>query len=203
MDPVYRIGLIPHSPHLTDGSICVRTWTFDDLPSVEEASRDPSIAYGTSLPSVFSDEEGRAFIERQQGRFTSGEGLSLVIAEESSDQAAGYVGLFHRQQAGVVGLGYWTVASHRRQGHALGAAKLITRWALNLPGIHRIEALVHPSNTGSNKVLEGAGFVHEGLLRNLYPSEETRLDMNLFSLIRSDIENASGGRLGASDGLPN
>jgi len=115
----------------------------------------------------------------------------LAVAEETSDQATGYVGLFHRQQSGIVGLGYWTVASHRLRGHALGAVTLITRWALNIPGIYRIEALVHPLNTGSNKVLEGAGFVHEALLRNFYPSEETRLDMNLISLIRVDIEGES------------
>ncbi len=188
MEPVYRIGLIPNSPPLTDGHTCVRAWTFEDLPSVHEASCDPSIAYGTSLPGVFSDKEGRAFIERQWSRFSSGEGLSLVVAENSNNKATGYVGLFHRQQLGIVGLGYWTVASHRRQGHALVAVKLITRWALRIHGIYRIEALVDPLNTASTKVLEGAGFLREGLLRNFYPSGETRLDMTLFSLIRSDIE---------------
>ena len=191
MDPVYRIGLIPNSPQLSDGDSCVRAWTIEDLPLVEEASSDPNIAYGTSLPRVFSDKEGRAFIERQWGRFSSGEGISLAVAEERSDQATGFVGLFHRQQLGVVGLGYWTVASHRLRGHALRAVKLVTRWALDIPGIYRIEALVLPLNTGSNKVLEGAGFVREGLLRNFYPSEDTRLDMNLFSLIRSDVESES------------
>jgi len=49
---------------------------------------------------------------------------------------------------------YWTVPSRRRQGLARGGLNLLSRWALGLPAVVRLEALVEPNNEGSIRVLE-------------------------------------------------
>ncbi|MDQ3891916.1 MAG: GNAT family N-acetyltransferase [Actinomycetota bacterium] len=192
MDPIHRPGAIPAFPGLRDGHILLRDWTFEDLPCVEEASRDPFIPTGTTVPSPFSEEGGRAFVQRQWGRRASGQGLSLAITEARTDDAVGLIVLLHRQQPGVVGVGYWIVAGHRRRGFALAAVHLLSRWALGLPAVARLEALVEPGNDGSVRVLEGAGFRREGLLREYLELRSTRSDVWLYSLIRSDVQHPSG-----------
>jgi RimJ/RimL family protein N-acetyltransferase len=165
VDPVYRPGAIPEPPELSDGQVLLRSWTYCDLPCIEEASRDPVIPTGTTVPSPFSEQAGLAFLERQWQRSASGEGLSLAVTEAGTDTAIGLVCLLHRQQPGVVGVGFWTVESRRRRGFARRGVSLLSRWALGLPAVARLEALVEPDNEGSIRVLEGAGFRREGLLQ--------------------------------------
>ncbi len=172
---------------LGDDDVCLRPWSCDDLACVEEAGRDPVIPQRTTVPNPFSDADGRAFIERQRGRAASGEGLSLAIVDARSGSAAGLVCLMHRQQPGVVGVGYWVVASHRRRGLARRSVVLLTRWALHLDPVDRIEALVDPSNVASLDILERAGFQPEARLRAYFDIDGVRSDALLYSLISTDI----------------
>jgi RimJ/RimL family protein N-acetyltransferase len=192
MEPVLRPGALPDPPELGDAQVLLRSWTYTDLPCIEEASGDPLLAIGTAVPRPFSNEAGLAFIERQWQRSISGEGLSLAITETGSDSARGLVSLLHRQQPGVVALSYWTVGGRRRLGLARSALILLSSWALNLPAIARVEALVEPDNAGSIRVLEGAGFCREGLLRSYLELPNSRKDVLLYSMIPGDLPPATG-----------
>lgn len=188
MDPIYRPGVIPEPPELRDGQVLLRQWSYDDLPCIEEASRDAVIVSGTTVPNPFSEEGGRAFVERQWGRLASGEGLVLAMAEAATGTATGMMCLLHRQQPGVVGVGYFTVVSCRRRGATRTSLNLLSRWALSLPGIVRLEALILSENEGSIRVVESVGFRREGLLRKYLDLGLTREDAFLYSLIEEDVE---------------
>lgn len=187
VDPILRPGVIPVPQELRDEPILLRSWSYQDLGCIEEASRDPDIPSGTTVPRPFSEEAGRAFIERQWGRSASGEGLSLAVAEAGTGTAVGLIALLHRQQPGVVGVGYWIVASRRQQGFARRALGLLSHWALSLPAVNRLEALVEPGNEGSIRVLDDAGFRREGLLRAYLDLHTLRVDVYLYSLIEGDV----------------
>ncbi len=187
VDPVYRPDAIPDPPELSDGQVVLRNWTYSDLDCVEQASRDPVIPAGTTVPRPFSKESGLAFLERQWQRSVTGEGLSLAVAEAATDTAVGLICLLHRQQPGVAGVGFWTVAGRRRQGFARTSLGLLSRWALGLPAVVRLEALVEPGNEASTRVLEAVGFRREGLLRSYLDLGDLRRDAMLFSLLREDL----------------
>ena len=93
-------------PPLEQGSVRLREWRIDDLPRIEEASRDPEITQDTSVPTEYTTEEGRAFIERHRGRNTNRGVLSSAIADRSTDTARGLIILMKRSKHGVGGLGY-------------------------------------------------------------------------------------------------
>jgi RimJ/RimL family protein N-acetyltransferase len=189
VDPVYRPGLITSPRGLNDGRVALRAWSYGDLAWVEEASQDPVITAGTTVPNHFTEASGRSFIERQWGRWESGEGLSLAITDVLTDTAVGFVTVLNRQQPGVAGVGYGIAASRRGQQSASGGARLLSRWALNLPTIHRLEALVEPRNLGSIRVLEKIGFRREGLLRRYLDVAGVHRDAWLYSLLPDDIGN--------------
>jgi [ribosomal protein S5]-alanine N-acetyltransferase len=191
VDPIYRPGVIPDLAELSDGQVLLRTWSQDDLGCIEAASLDPVIPGGTTVPSVFSEEAGHAFVARQWGRSTSGEGLSLAITEAGTGVAVGLIVLLHRQQPGVVGVGYWMLASSRRRGFTRRALSLLSPWSLGLPAVTRLEALVEPWNNGSVRVLEGAGFRLEGLLRAYLDLDTGRADALLYSRLGDDTEDAA------------
>jgi [ribosomal protein S5]-alanine N-acetyltransferase len=159
----------------------------------------------------YGPEEALAWIEAQWRRLQADTGVSFAIADTGSGEALGCIGLNARPQPGTVpaahpdglvfapqpgtvGIGYWVLAGARRRGLASHAVALATRWALAEAGMARIEALVEPDNVASQRVVERAGFVREGLLRAyLEPHlDGERADAYVYSLIAADRHILSG-----------
>lgn len=177
--------LLPYpEPPLTDGVVRLRRWEARDLPCIQAASTDARIPQATTVPPVFSEAEGMAFIERQWRRQSDGEGLSLAIARLEPDIAVGLVTLLFRREPAVVGLGYWVVPSARGHGLAARAVALLAPWALRLGTVNRVEALVETENVASLRTLAAVGFRREGLLRSYLRGTG---DAIMHSLIRTDL----------------
>lgn len=161
-----------------------------DLPCVAEASRDPVIQQGTTVPRVYSEREGRAFIQRQHGRLTNGEGIAQAVTDARSDRAVGQLVLLLRPPPagpGVAGIGYWIVESVRGQGVATRGLQLLVPWALTGLGLDRLEALVEPENVASHRVLEKVGFTREGVLRSYLLGVGTATDAVVYSVVPGDF----------------
>ena len=168
-------------PPLHDGTIVLRRWKRSDLDCVREATTDPRIRAGTTVPAVFTFEAAHEYIERQWGRVEHGDGLSLAIADAHTDDARGYAGLTLRPQPGVAGIGYWVVPRARNRGYATRAVRLLSAWALSEAGMARVEAWVEPRNVASQRVVTAAGFAREGVLRSFLVLGERRADAVVFS----------------------
>jgi RimJ/RimL family protein N-acetyltransferase len=173
-------------PPLTDGVVVLRRWTEGDLGCVEEATRDPSIPKGTTVPAVFTPTEGMAWIERQWSRHDEGTGLSQAIADAASNEALGAAVLMARKP-GTVEIGYWLIPRVRARGLGSRAIGLLARWAVTDASLARVEALVVPDNVASQRVLEKAGFRREGHLRSYLVFERERADALVYSLLPSDL----------------
>lgn len=171
-----------HYPtRLTDGVVHLRPWADGDLECVEQAAQDPRIPEATSVPADYTPDEGLAFIHRQHLRLTSGQAVSLAIADHDTGAALGLVILACRPQPGVAGLGYWVVPKARQRGLAGRAAGLMTGWGLDAAGFARVEAWVEPGNAASQRVLESNGFAREGLLRSFLVLGGRRADVLVYS----------------------
>jgi ribosomal-protein-alanine N-acetyltransferase len=59
-------------------------------------------------------------------------------------------------------LGYWVAAQTGGRGHGTAAARLICAFAFEHAGLHRVQPAVIPRNIRSIRVVEKAGFRHEG-----------------------------------------
>lgn len=176
-------GPLPVEPDLTGGSVRLRRWAMSDLACVEAASREGRIPHGTTVPAVFSEEAGHAWIRRQHARRDAGQGWSLAVCDADTDRAMGCVVLLLRPQDGVAGLGYWLAPDDRGRGHATSAVRLITAWGLQHVGLARVEAWVEPHNTRSIAVLARGGFAHEGRLRAFLAIPPGRSDALVYSRI--------------------
>lgn len=182
------MGLDYPDPELRSDLIRLRRWSYDDLPCIEAAGTDPNIPQGTTVPADYSEREGRAFIERQWDRQTSGQGVSLAIAPAATNEAKGLVFLGLDRIRGHCRLGYWLVPSAREQGLGSEAVFLASRWVLTETEVHRLVARVEPNNEASLALLRKCGFTEEGLLRSwLWIGEELH-DAIQFSLLESDLE---------------
>jgi ribosomal-protein-alanine N-acetyltransferase len=173
-------------PPLTDNVVVLRRWARGDLCCVEEATQDPDIPKGTTVPATFTPAEGPAWIEQQWSRRDEGTGLSQAIADAASNEALG-AGVLMARKPGTVEIGYWLIPRARGRGFGSRAVGLLARWAVTEAALARVEALVVPDNIASQRVLEKAGFQREGHLRSYLVFERQRADALIYSLLPSDL----------------
>ncbi|MGI5146861.1 GNAT family N-acetyltransferase [Plantactinospora sp. CA-294935] len=179
---------LAYPPPLHDGVVRLRPWRDTDLSCVEQASQDPRIPQGTTVPAHYTTEAGLTYIARQHARLTSGQGVALAITHQHTDQAIGHINLIARPQQGVAGIGYWIVPDARRQGIASRAISLTTTWGLSPGNFARIEAWVEPDNHASQRALEINGYLQEGRLRSFLTFGTRRADVLVYSRITADTQ---------------
>ncbi len=98
-----------------------------------------------------------------------------VMVERETETVVGDVG-FHGppDESGTVEIGYSVLPDRRRRGYATEAARGLTTWALEQPGVRAVAAACETDNIGSIRALERAGFTRigedNGLVRWRYPS---------------------------------
>jgi ribosomal-protein-alanine N-acetyltransferase len=166
----------------------LRPFRLSDLPLVREASTDPYIPTITSIPSVYSDDEGRAFVNRQHDRAFGGHGYPFVVAEPSDpDRGLGAVGLWLRDiESGRATIGYWLIPSARGRKLATAALVGMVTFAFEELAIPRLDLFVEPWNTASQRTAEGAGFAKEALLRGWERIENQQRDAFGYVLLREE-----------------
>lgn len=152
---------------------------------VEEAARDQSIPLITTVPTTWTPDAGRAFIDRQNSRLSDGEGWSLAILERASQRAIGQIGLWiSHLHNGRADLGYWIVPSSRGRGAASEALQALSDWAFDHLDVDRLSLYIQPTNTASIKTAVHAGFEYEALLRSWERIGGTQHDMWSYVRIR-------------------
>lgn len=173
---------------LTDGVVTLRPLRPDDTDAIHELHALPDVV-ATSVPPVTPD---RAKIEARcahaASRWLAGERADLVILDAASGTIAGDIGLYYQEpQTGQAMIGYSMLPAWRGRGYATRAARLVSRWAFGTAGIARLVAGTMPTNVGSQRVLEKAGFQREGFQRARLPSTGGgRVDDLLFALLPGD-----------------
>ena len=63
---------------------------------------------------------------------------------------------------GVVEIGYGILEEYQGHGYATEAVSAVVNWALQQPGVTRVEAETVPDNRTSQRVLEKCGFLPSG-----------------------------------------
>ena len=92
-------------------------------------------------------------------------------------------------------IGYSMLPAWRGRGFPTRAAQLVSLWAFAETGIARLIAGALPTNLGSQRVLEKAGFKREAYLRSRLPGTDGRRSDDVqFALLAEDLL-ADGARL--------
>jgi ribosomal-protein-alanine N-acetyltransferase len=175
-------------PILRRGPVRLRAFRHADLDLVRSVADDPMIPLISTVPASGTHEEALAFVDRQHERVASGAGYSFAIADAETDEAAGQIGASLREHAfGRASVGYWVAPRYRRRGYVTAALDALSRWALELDGLARLELCVEPSNEGSWRAAERVGYRREGLLRGWTTIGDGRRDVYIYGLLRDDL----------------
>jgi RimJ/RimL family protein N-acetyltransferase len=180
-------------PTLVAPPVVLRPYAAADLPLVRQAAADPLIPSISSVPRHYTDDAGRAFIQRQHARSTEGDGYSFVIAPGAEPKSGiGSIGLWLREiESGRASIGYWLVADARGQRMATHALRAVVNFAFEALSIPRLHLFVEPWNVASARTAEAAGFAREATLRGWERIDGEQRDADCYALLHAEWSSPS------------
>ena len=150
-------------PLPASGPVGLRPFVDADLGLVAELASDPYIPMIGTVPAVFTEAEGRAYLARQHQRLRSGAGYSFAIADLETGRAVGGASLW-LHQGGRATAGYVVAPAARGRGFGTAALRAVTAFAWTLNHLDRVELFIEPWNIASLKVAESAGYQRDQLV---------------------------------------
>lgn len=170
---------IPDLPggRLTDGVVLVRPVFPDDVDNVHSLHTLPEVLE-TSVGAATTRDETARRSERAFSMWLAGDRADMLIFDAQSGAFAGDIGFwFMEPMTGQGMIGYALMPEFRGRGFATRAANLVAEWLFDHVGLERLIAGTEPDNTGSQRVLERAGFTREAYLKSRLPAHNGgRLD---------------------------
>ncbi len=132
------------------------------------------------FPHPLTESDTREYIET-----TLRQSLTAVFAIEVDGQAVGVIGLTlgEGERRHSAELGYWLGEAFWGRGIITDAVQAVTDYAVKELQLRRIESYVFSWNPASARVLEKAGFVREGILRNSVIKDGVLLDRWLYAYL--------------------
>lgn len=96
-------------------------------------------------------------------------------------------------RSGVAEIGAFLGAEARGRGIVTQAVSAMARWCFEERGLQRVEWRCAPGNLPSRAVAQRLGFTHEGTLRQCFDIRGTKVDLEMWALLREDWEPSRSG----------
>lgn len=164
----------------------VRPWTRADRAALLRHADNPNVARYLSLrfPNPYHEVDADAwfdFLESQDG--------PEAWAIEVDGEAVGGIGVRRGQaESSHSGeLGYWLGEAYWRRGIVSAAVRVVVPFAMARWNLSRLCAYAASDNVGSIRVLEGAGFEREGLMRARAIRNGRAQDHLVFGLVKQSL----------------
>lgn len=175
--------LTPPAEPLSDGVILLRTWEERDVDQILDACQDTSIQCYIPIPRPYHRADAVGYVARTARQWEDGSKAAFAVVDPADD--AVLWGAIVLALSGATGqAAYWVVPSVRRGGIASRALALVTHWAFAELRLGVVLLEIDPTNVGSIRVAESAGYREAGHLDvNFATGERNHL---LFSRLFTD-----------------
>ena len=158
----------------------IRPWRLDDAESLAKHANDRKVWLGLRdlFPHPYTIDDAHEFLQKK----IIGQSATIFCIEING-AAVGGIGIHpgqdvHRHTAT---LGYWLGAEFWGRGIMTEAVAALTDFCFENFPLRRISAEVFANNPASARVLEKAGFILEGRLRNHVLKDGELLDSLLYA----------------------
>lgn len=129
-----------------------------------------------------------ALVQKIIGDYSSGASCRWAIARVEDDLLVGTCGFSWWSHAHLnAELVYDMAPAYWRRGIMRRAIDTVVRWAFDVAGLNRVQAVVMTTNQPSIALLEKCGFSREGLLRQYRIARGTPADFFMYSLLARSV----------------
>lgn len=167
--------------------VSLREYELSDAAAVLEWAGDPRVT--RYLTWGWGDAAGAESLVRQAASSAAQQPrdvFEVAVVENESGRVVGGVRLsvrdwMHRR----ADIGYVLRQDRWGRGYATEATALLMRFGFDF-GMHRIEAMCHPQNQGSVRVMEKVGMRYEGRMRDVHRVSGDWWDALLYAKLAGD-----------------
>jgi RimJ/RimL family protein N-acetyltransferase len=183
-------------PTIRHGQFTLRPLSEADIDAIYQSCQDPLIPRFTTVPSPYSIELAQSFVrERARQLFEEHKAIQwiLTVSKDVSQDAfkidgETFIGPFSihaiEENNHIGEIGYWLNKDVRGHGYGSIGCQMLTNYAFETLGFRRLAGIVDNDNEASKKLLLGAGYAHEGLMKSRVTRADGRqIDMDLFAAI--------------------
>ncbi|WP_328996738.1 GNAT family N-acetyltransferase [Kribbella sp. NBC_01245] len=168
-----------------------------DIERTTEACADERTQHWLSaMPSPYTAEHAKGFIETRREFAATGSGVSWAIADAGDDRLLGNVSVFdmtHRVDHTLGEIGYWAHPDARGRGVMTAAVALVIRQAFTPIdkgglGRRRLVLLANEPNSASRHIAEANGFTQVGVQRATAPLRDGSYDnLVMYDLLATEV----------------
>jgi RimJ/RimL family protein N-acetyltransferase len=126
-------------------------------------------------------------LRKFRAHFDLGVEFGYAIFERERGAFVGGTGLHPRAGPGALEIGYWIHVDHVGKGWATEAAGALTRAAIELHEVRRVEIRCDPVNVKSSAIPRKLGFRLEATLRAVTPSPEGLRDAMVWTMLDDEL----------------
>jgi RimJ/RimL family protein N-acetyltransferase len=178
--------------------LVIRCWSPRDAPLLKDAIDSSLESLQRWMPWAHEEpapvEQKVKLLRRFRGRFDLGQEFVYGIFDADETEVVGGTGLHPRADDASLEIGYWIRDSRVGNGFATEVAAALTKVAIDVCGVDRVDIRVDPDNAASLAIPRRLGFTEEGTLRRRLPTAEgTRADVTVFSLFHDELEATPSG----------
>nr|WP_110930357.1 GNAT family protein [Paenibacillus bouchesdurhonensis] len=189
---MYRCG--GHIPIIESERLLLRKMERSDAERMFQYWSDPEVVKYMNIPPFASVEDTLEMIQLLNELSESEDTLRWGIELKEEGQLIGSCGFNVWELSGAYRgeIGYDLGKEYWGCGYMSEALRMVLSYGYQTIGLNRIEALVHPNNAASQRLLQAFDFTKEGLLRQYQKTEDGFIDLLMFSLLRQEYY--SGGK---------
>jgi ribosomal-protein-alanine N-acetyltransferase len=172
---------------LSTPRLLLRPLREDDANALFAMYSDPQLMRYWSFTPMTRLEQVSEYLSRLMKASASGKDLVCAIDLRATGQTIGTCTLFNLYEPSLrAEIGFGVSREFWRQGYTQESIHSLIGHAFTKLSLRRLEADIDPRNSGSARVLERAGFVREGSLRERWVVGGEVSDSVLYGLLRSD-----------------
>jgi [ribosomal protein S5]-alanine N-acetyltransferase len=168
--------------------LVLRPFSKSDAPSVQNLANNKEVAEIIGLPQPYLLKHALDWIEIQPGLFKQENEYPLAIVQKRTDDLVGTITLRVDKDNQKGELGYWIGRPFWGKGFATEAVKRMVFFGIEELELNKIWATSLSRNIGSITVLQKAGLVKEGVLKQDRLISGVFQDFEIFGIVKKDFE---------------
>ncbi len=176
-------------PVLETESLILRRPARKDAKDIFRYASDEEVARYVLWEPHRSISETRAFVRDLRFRIRSGYPSSWVVTLRETGTVIGTIGfMWYSAENRSAELGYSFSRDYWNRGYATQALGAVVRASFRSLPLNRLEAQHDVRNPASGRVMQKCGFRQEGVLRSRILNKGEYVDVALYAVLRSDLE---------------
>lgn len=168
-------------------NLILRPFVLSDAYMVKQLAGDPIIAKTTlNIPHPYENGMAESWIGTHREAFNNGSSVTYALVKNDTNELVGAIGLMINPSHRKAELGYWVGVPYWGNGYCTEASKALINYGFEELDLNKIYAKAFVSNIGSWTVMEKAGMVYEGTLRQEVIKDGVPHDLKSYAILRDE-----------------